>query len=76
MRNVIVLLSSGFFGKINEIIQIPVPGRYGGQADILLNFYHGRSGLTYCIGWGSVENAIASVHVRKDVDWNDPLIPF
>lgn len=37
-RNTIVLLSSGFFGLINEIIQIPVPGRYGGLTDILLNF--------------------------------------
>jgi glycopeptide antibiotics resistance protein len=37
-RNTIVLLSSGLFGLINEIIQIPVPGRYGGLTDILLNF--------------------------------------
>ncbi len=37
-RNAIVLLSSGFFGLINEIVQIPVPGRYGGLTDILLNF--------------------------------------
>ena len=37
-RNAIVLLSSGLFGLINEIIQIPVPGRYGGLTDILLNF--------------------------------------
>ena len=36
-RNVIVLLSSGLFGLINEIIQIPVPGRYGGLTDIVLN---------------------------------------
>jgi glycopeptide antibiotics resistance protein len=37
-RNAMVLLSSGFFGLINEVIQIPVPGRYGGLTDILLNF--------------------------------------
>ena len=37
-RNAIVLLASGFFGIINEIIQIAVPGRYGGLTDILLNF--------------------------------------
>jgi hypothetical protein len=36
-RNAIVMLISGFFGLINEIIQIPVPGRYGGLTDILLN---------------------------------------
>jgi VanZ family protein len=37
-RNAIVLLSSGLFGLINEIIQISIPGRYGGLTDILLNF--------------------------------------
>ena len=36
-RNVIVLLSSGLFGLIIEIIQISVPGRYGGLTDIMLN---------------------------------------
>ena len=35
--NVLVLLASGFFGIINEVIQIVVPGRYGGLTDIGLN---------------------------------------
>ena len=42
----------------------------------MLNFYRGRSGYTYCNGWGSAVNAIARAHPRKDVDWNGPLIPF
>jgi VanZ family protein len=44
-RIAIVLLSSGVFGLINEIIQIPVPGRYGGLTDILLNFAGAILGL-------------------------------
>ena len=35
--NILVLLGTGFFGIINEVIQIVVPGRYGGLADIGLN---------------------------------------
>jgi len=35
--NILVFLGSGFFGIINEIIQIVVPGRYGGLTDIGLN---------------------------------------
>ena len=34
---ILVFLSSGFFGIINEIIQIVIPGRYGGLMDIYLN---------------------------------------
>jgi VanZ family protein len=53
-RNAIVLLSSGFFGIINEIIQIPVPGRYGGVTDILLNFAGAIAGI---IVFGLVEKS-------------------
>ena len=35
--NILVFLGSGFFGIINEIIQIVVPGRYAGLTDIGLN---------------------------------------
>ena len=35
--NVLVFLGAGFFGIINEIIQIIIPGRYGGLTDIGLN---------------------------------------
>ena len=35
--NILVLLSTGFFGIINEVIQIVVPGCYGGLTDIGLN---------------------------------------
>ena len=42
----------------------------------LINFYRGRSGPTYCNGWGSAANAIARARPRKDVDWNGPVIPF
>ena len=36
-RNALVLLCSVCFGIINEIIQIPIPGRYAGIGDILSN---------------------------------------
>jgi inorganic pyrophosphatase len=42
----------------------------------MLNFYRGRSGHTYCNGWGSAANAIARAHPRKEMDWNGPVIPF
>jgi VanZ family protein len=34
----IVLLASGFLGLVTEIIQIVVPGRFGGLTDLMLNF--------------------------------------
>jgi glycopeptide antibiotics resistance protein len=58
-RNAIVLLSSGFFGLINEIIQIPVPGRYGGLTDILLNFSGAILGI---IVFGLVEKSKLEVN--------------
>jgi inorganic pyrophosphatase len=42
----------------------------------ILNFYRGRSGPSYCNGWGSAASAIARSKPRKDVDWNGPVIPF
>jgi inorganic pyrophosphatase len=42
----------------------------------MLNFYRGRSGYTYCNGWGSAANAIARANPRKDMDWKGPVIPF
>jgi VanZ family protein len=36
-RNTIVLLASGFFGLINEIIQVYIPNHYNKMTDILLN---------------------------------------
>jgi VanZ family protein len=49
-RNAIAFLSSGIFGLINEIIQIPVPGRYGGLTDILLNFAGAILGIiAFCL---------------------------
>ena len=53
-RNVIVLLSSGLFGLINEIIQISVPGRYGGLTDIMLNLAGAILGI---IVFGLVEKS-------------------
>ena len=35
--NILVFLGTGFFGIINEVIQVVVPGRYGGMTDIGLN---------------------------------------
>ena len=35
--NILVFLATGFFGVINEVIQVVVPGRYGGVTDIVLN---------------------------------------
>ena len=35
--NIMVILGTGFFGVINEVIQVVVPGRYGGVTDIGLN---------------------------------------
>ena len=47
-----------------------------GLSKRLLNFYRGRPGLTCCNGWGSVANAIARAHPRKDMAWNGPVVPF
>ena len=43
--NILVFLGSGCFGIINEIIQIVVPGRYGGLTDIGLNLSGAIVGL-------------------------------
>ena len=43
--NILVFLGSGFFGIINEIIQIVVPGRYGGLTDIGLNLIGAMVGI-------------------------------
>jgi VanZ family protein len=58
-RNFLVLLIAGFFGIINEIIQIPVPGRYGGLTDILLNFAGAILGI---IVFGLVEKSKLKVN--------------
>ena len=42
----------------------------------ILNFCRGRSGPTYCNGWGSAAKAIARAHPRKDTNWNGPVISF
>jgi len=42
----------------------------------LLNLYRGRSGLTYCNGWGNVANAIARAKPRNDFGWEGPAISF
>ena len=47
-----------------------------GLSKRLLNLYRGRSGPTYCNGWGSAADAIARAHPRKDMDWNGPLVSF
>ena len=44
-RNALVFLGSGFIGILSEIIQIAVPGRYGGLADIGLNFIGTIAGI-------------------------------
>jgi VanZ family protein len=44
-RNVLVILGAGFIGLLSEVIQIAVPGRYGGLADIGLNFIGAISGI-------------------------------
>ena len=42
----------------------------------LLNFYRGRSGHTYCNGWGSAPKAIARAQPRNDMNWKGPVISF
>ena len=44
-RNALVLLGSGLIGILSEIIQIAVPGRYGGLTDIGLNFIGTIAGI-------------------------------
>jgi hypothetical protein len=44
-RNALVLLGAGLIGILSEIIQIAVPGRYGGMADIGLNFIGTIAGI-------------------------------
>ena len=44
-RNLLVLLGSGLIGILSEIIQIAVPGRYGGLSDIGLNFIGTITGI-------------------------------
>jgi hypothetical protein len=44
-RNALVLLSVGLIGILSEIIQIAVPGRYGGLSDIGLNFIGAIAGI-------------------------------
>jgi VanZ family protein len=53
-RNLLVLLVVCFLGLITEIIQIPVPGRYGRLTDILLNFAGALAGI---IVFGLVEKS-------------------
>ncbi len=47
-----------------------------GMSKCLLNFYRGRSGPTYCNGWGSAVKAIARARPRKKMDWTGPVVPF
>jgi inorganic pyrophosphatase len=42
----------------------------------LLNFYRGRSGPTYCNGWGSAPKAIARAEPRSYTNWKGPAISF
>jgi glycopeptide antibiotics resistance protein len=44
-RNFLVLLGAGLIGVLSEIIQIAVPGRYGGLSDIGLNFIGTIAGI-------------------------------
>jgi VanZ family protein len=44
-RNALVLLGAGLIGILSEMIQIVVPGRYGGMADIGLNFIGTIAGI-------------------------------
>ena len=44
-RNALVLLCAGLIGILSEIIQIAVPGRYGGLTDIGLNFIGTIAGI-------------------------------
>jgi VanZ family protein len=44
-RNALVLLGAGLIGILSEMIQIVVPGRYGGLADIGLNFIGTIAGI-------------------------------
>ena len=53
-RNLLVFLIVCFFGLISEIIQIPVPGRYGRLTDILLNFAGAIAGI---IVFGLIEKS-------------------
>jgi inorganic pyrophosphatase len=42
----------------------------------ILNLYRGRSGATFCNGWVNPADAFARARLRKDVEWNGPLVPF
>ena len=44
-RSILVFLAAGLIGILGEIIQIPVPGRYGGLSDIGLNFIGTIAGI-------------------------------
>ena len=44
-RNVLVLMGAGLVGILSEIIQIAVPGRYGGLADMGLNVIGTLAGI-------------------------------
>jgi len=44
-RNLLVILGAGLIGILSEIIQIAVPGRYGGLSDIGLNFIGTITGI-------------------------------
>ena len=44
-RNLLVILGAGLIGTLSEIIQIVVPGRYGGLSDIGLNFIGTITGI-------------------------------
>ena len=44
-RNLLVILGAGLIGTLSEIIQIAVPGRYGGLSDIGLNFIGTITGI-------------------------------
>jgi len=54
--NILVFLGAGFFGIINEIIQIVVPGRYVGLTDIGLNLIGAAAGILIYNLVGKVTN--------------------
>ena len=46
-RYFLVLVIAALFGIVNEIIQITVPGRYGGTVDMMLNFAGALLGIVF-----------------------------
>jgi glycopeptide antibiotics resistance protein len=46
-RYFLVLVIAAFFGIVNEVIQIAVPGRYGGTADVVLNIAGALLGIVF-----------------------------